>query len=135
MQTETDADDPTRLPHDEQVSADESLTGVLRRLAADGFDASFRPTREPVEGQAAVVCGACGRAAPAADLQVLEERRLEGASDPDDMVLVVAASCPACGARGTIALGYGPEASPEDSDLVVALHDPGEPASGAPLDG
>ena len=46
---------------------------------------------------------------------------LEGASDPDDMILVIAASCPVCSTGGTVVLGYGPNASPEDADLIVAL--------------
>ncbi len=117
-------EDPVDLADHGMPSDNDSLTGVLRDLAASGFAGSYRPAGEPVEGQPAVVCGACGRAAPAGDLAVVEQRRLEGASDPDDLVLAVAATCPACGAGGVIVLGYGPEASPEDADIVAALHAP-----------
>lgn len=99
----------------------DSLTDVLRDLAEIGFSSSFRPATEPVDGRPAVVCAACGRTSAAADLQVSVERRLEGASDPDEMVMAVAARCPGCGTGGALVLGYGPEASVEDSDLVLAL--------------
>ena len=50
-------------------------------------------------------------------------RRLEGASDPDDMLAVVALACPACGTQGTVVLGFGPNATAEDSDVLKALRD------------
>lgn len=105
-------------------SDNDSLTAVLDGLVEEGFAASYRPARGPVEGRPAVVCGACGRSTAAEDLRVEVERRLEGASEPDEMVLAVAARCPACGAGGVLVLGYGPEASAEDSDLVLALRQP-----------
>ena len=116
-------EDPLDLTLQGVPSDNDSLTAVLYDLAGAGFAASYRPAREPVEGQPSVVCGACGRSSPARDLTVLQERRLEGASDPDDLVLAVAATCPACGTGGVMVLGYGPEASPEDSDIVASLHD------------
>lgn len=39
-------------------------------------------------------------------------------SDPDDMLMIVAVTCPVCGARGTLTLGYGPIASIEDTDVL-----------------
>jgi hypothetical protein len=122
--------DPIDLAARGVPSDNDSLTGVLRDLASDGFGASYRPARERVEGRAAVVCGACGRSTPAADLEVVAERRMEGASEPDEMLLAVAAPCPACGAGGVIVLGYGPNASVEDSDIVVALHEAESVATG-----
>lgn len=132
---QTDTKDPTELPHDQRISADESLTSVLRGLSQEGFGGSFRPAPEPVEGLPAVVCSTCRQSCPAPDLRVDRERRLEGASDPDDMVLLVAATCPACGAQGTIALAYGPEASIEDTEIVQALHQPDEPEGPSESDG
>ncbi|MCU1393189.1 MAG: hypothetical protein JWM34_1617 [Ilumatobacteraceae bacterium] len=73
-------------------------------------------------------------------------RRLEGASDPSDAMAVVALTCPACNSRGTAVLAYGPAASKEDSDVLVALRDhrgdenapgnsaPGEVVGDAPSD-
>ena len=50
-------------------------------------------------------------------------RRLEGASDPDDMMAVVALECGVCGAAGTMVLGYGPSATAADSDVLRSLRD------------
>ena len=48
---------------------------------------------------------------------------MEGASDPADMITVVATSCPVCGADGTMVLGYGPAASDLDAAVSRALAD------------
>jgi hypothetical protein len=98
-----------------------SVTAVLERLAEDGFGTDFRPGGHP----AALRCDQCGRESAVGDFTDLVEHRLEGASDPDDMVIVVAARCPECGARGKVVLGYGPASSDVDSDLVAALPPPG----------
>ena len=50
-------------------------------------------------------------------------RRLEGASDPADMMAVVAITCPICGARGTTILGFGPNSTEQDSTVLAALRD------------
>jgi hypothetical protein len=98
-------------------TADDALRNVLTHLAEEGYVDDLVPA-----GEGGVLrCTRCGESSPAGAFRVERERRLEGASDPDDMVLVVAARCPACGAAGTVVLGYGPEASGADSDLVVAL--------------
>ena len=47
-------------------------------------------------------------------MPVLELRRLEGASDPDDMLAVVAVECANCGLRGSLVLNYGPTATEDD---------------------
>ena len=95
----------------------ETTTEVLRELAERGIDTQLGP------GSAAgsLRCTRCSSVSEATEYTVLEERRLEGASDPDDLVLVVAASCPVCRSGGTIVLGYGPEASGVDTDLVIGL--------------
>lgn len=111
----SDSDTP---PADGGPDGTTSASGVLRSLSEEGFDASFTPLEEP---PGSVRCGTCGQASPAGSFEVADERRLEGASDPDDMVLIVAATCPACGARGAMVLAYGPEASAADSDVVAAM--------------
>ncbi|MFL6244002.1 MAG: hypothetical protein ACJ73V_13395, partial [Acidimicrobiia bacterium] len=50
-------------------------------------------------------------------------RRLEGASDPDDMLAVVGLACPHCSAQGTAVLGYGPEADAVDTEVLELLED------------
>ena len=47
--------------------------------------------------------------------------RLEGESDPADMAMVVKLACPACGTAGTLILNYGPDASAEEADVLVAI--------------
>lgn len=108
--------DPADLAESGSPSDNESLTDVLRSLGDAGFSSSFLP-----RAGGTLQCGSCGTAGRAGDLEVAAERRLEGASDPDDLILVVAASCGSCGAGGVAVLGYGPGASEVDADIVVAL--------------
>ena len=49
--------------------------------------------------------------------------RLEGASDPDDMAAVVALTCPNCQAKVVLVLKYGPDATAEEADVLLALPD------------
>ncbi len=93
-----------------------TLTAVLGELAAAGYAAQF-----DAEPGGTVRCVDCDATVPASDLVVEHGRRLEGASDPSDMLWVVAARCVACDARGTLVLTYGPEASATDADVVTAL--------------
>jgi hypothetical protein len=37
------------------------------------------------------------------------------------MVIVLAFACPVCGAEGTLVLHYGPEATAEEADALMAL--------------
>ena len=100
---------------------------VLSELEGLGFRGQF-VAREAAE----VECVACKTRTAAADFASHELRRLEGASDPSDMMIVVGLECPSCGRRGTLVLGYGPEASAADADVArlldddVAAHDPRE---------
>jgi hypothetical protein len=112
MTADSDRQPPAGVPSDY-----ETASGVLRSLDEAGVSEQFVPGR----ASGTLRCSACGSAPIAEQFEVLSERRLEGASDPDDMVLIVAARCPVCGARGAVVLGYGPQASPEDVDVVMAL--------------
>jgi hypothetical protein len=95
-----------------------TLTEVLAAYASGGFGGSF------TAGEAATIeCHACGVTSPARDYPMSSLRRLEGASDPDDMMSVVAVSCPACDNQGVLVLGFGPNATAEDSDITRALQD------------
>jgi hypothetical protein len=95
----------------------ETTTEVLREFAERGIDTQFVPG----PGAGCLRCTSCASVSTASEFTVIEERRLEGASDPDDLVLVVAASCPVCRAGGAMVLGYGPEASEVDTELVLGL--------------
>lgn len=72
-------------------------------------------------GTAEVRCASCGTSQRAARYRLRDQRRTEGASDPDDMALVVALECPNCSARGTLALKYGPDASRQEAEVLRQL--------------
>ncbi len=74
-----------------------------------------------------LICFTCHTESQAADVDVEVLRRTEGASDPDDMLAVVALTCPQCGARATVVLGYGPEAAEDDAEVLLALGRPDHP--------
>jgi hypothetical protein len=95
-----------------------TLSAVLKEFEDAGYTGQFiaRP-----DGM--VKCVACGTEHAASSVELHELRRLEGASDPDDMVVVGALVCPGCGARGTIVLHYGPEATEEEDDVLRLLED------------
>jgi hypothetical protein len=95
---------------------DTPLSSVLARLGEQGFTGQFA-TRD----QGAVQCLTCRETAAAGTYQADEVTRLEGVSDPDDMVMVAPLHCANCGAKGTLVLNYGPEASAEESDVLLAL--------------
>lgn len=103
-------------PDDMSPSDNTTMTRVLRELGEAGWEGQLMA----VAG-GSVRCTNCDAVTPAAGLHIGAERRLEGASDPDDMSLVIAAECPACQTKSTLVLGYGPAASDEDGDIVVAL--------------
>ena len=76
----------------------------------------------PLEG-ALIRCEPCGQTSPADEVGVDSLHRVEGASDPDDMAVVVAITCPHCGSQDALVLTYGPEASAADADVLLALPD------------
>ena len=95
-----------------------TLTDVLEGYADAGFTASFAAQEGGV-----VRCDTCGSELDPGGIRMRSLRRLEGASDPDDMLAVVALECDVCGAAGTMVLGYGPASSDIDSDVLKALQD------------
>jgi len=95
-----------------------TILDVLRDLEALGYSSQFRPLVDR-----RVECVACGQTSPADQTVLRELHRLEGCSDPDDMLAGVALACPHCGAHGTAVLGYGPEAESVDVDVLGALED------------
>jgi hypothetical protein len=103
--------------------ADTTLRSLLDDLAAEGFTGQF--VVDP-EGDG-VTCATCSAAASADDLRYEQRRRIEGASDPAEMSDLLAATCPACDARGVIICRYGPEAGPGDSAVLGAARGQLEP--------
>ncbi|HYX45021.1 MAG TPA: hypothetical protein VE760_08270 [Acidimicrobiales bacterium] len=95
-----------------------TLLEVIRRLEADGYTGQMA-----AEEGGLIRCYTCRQDSSACDVHLEVLRRTEGASDPADMVAVAALTCPRCGARGTVALKYGPEASPEEDEVLGLLDD------------
>jgi hypothetical protein len=93
-----------------------TLSEILTTLDAAGFAAQMAARPDGM-----ILCLTCRQESPAAEFELQAMRRTEGASDPDDMLAVVGLACPRCGTRGTAVLGYGPEADPDDAEVVVRL--------------
>jgi hypothetical protein len=101
-----------------------SLLGILTSFRDEGFTYDFRTLPGGV-----VECGECRAPHRANALELHHLERLEGDSDPAEMLAVCAVACPKCGMRGTLVLTFGPESTREDDDVFVLLDDarrPGE---------
>jgi hypothetical protein len=97
-----------------------TLLEVIDALEDEGYTGQFMAREGSV-----VECATCHTRTPANQM-VGDHRlyRLEGASDPDDMVAVAGLRCPSCNARGTLVLKFGPEASAIESDVLRCLDVP-----------
>ncbi len=95
-----------------------TLVDVLEGYTEAGFASSFAAEEDGI-----VHCDSCGSDLDSSRVVMRSLRRLEGASDPDDMMAVVALECGVCGAAGTMVLGYGPSATAADSDVLRTLRD------------
>jgi hypothetical protein len=95
-----------------------TLMEVLALYSDGGFVGIFSVTPA-----GRVECGTCGVESEATQVSMHSLRRLEGASDPDDMLAVAAVSCPSCDSRGTITMMFGPMASAEESTVMSSLRD------------
>ena len=93
-----------------------TLLEVLDDLAKQGFGATMW-----VAADGKLRCEGCQHELDPSVVKVHHFRRLEGASDPDDMLAVAAVECPDCGTKATIVLHYGPESSPEEMDVLRHL--------------
>jgi hypothetical protein len=110
----------------EGVARDAStITDVLRTLEADGYRGQFIAREGGL-----LECATCRRRTSASTIEVDQVRRLEGASDPDDMLAVAALVCPVCETRGTVVLGYGPVAAADDANVLAGLEDAPAPEPG-----
>jgi len=109
---------PGPNPRNRPPSDNTTLVAIIEGYRTSGFDSDF----SALEG-ARIRCETCGAETDATQYVIESLRRLEGASDPDDMLAVIATRCPACAAEGTLILGYGPMASGEDTDVAIAMKD------------
>jgi ferredoxin len=95
-----------------------SLLGILEAFRADGFTDDFHSRPGGI-----VECGQCHTPHPADALALHHLERLEGDSDPAEMLAVCAVACPHCGMRGTLVLTFGPESTREDDEVLELLDD------------
>jgi hypothetical protein len=116
-----------QLPESTTISVDNAagvpsdnttLVDVLAKYQAAGFTTQFGVTAD-----ARVRCFHCGHVSEPSAVELVSLRRLEGASDPADMLAVVALRCPSCHSAGVLALGYGPDSAPEDGEVLLHLDD------------
>jgi hypothetical protein len=104
-----------------------TLSAVLAEFAAAGHDGQFE-----VVAADGVCCVACSGVSAPAEYHVAAWRRLEGASDPDDMLSVVAVTCPSCDRRGALVLGFGPTAAADEAAVGRGLREATEGDSPPP---
>ena len=95
-----------------------TLSEILESFELEGYRGQMAAR---AAGQ--VLCVSCHMESDAAEMQVDDLRRIEGVSDPADMMAVAALVCPLCNSQGTLVLSYGPEASPDDAEVLALLSD------------
>jgi len=95
-----------------------SLLSVLAGLREDGFANDFYTRPGGV-----VECGKCHAPHRANALELHRVERLEGDSDPSEMLAVCAVACPTCGIRGTLVLTFGPQSTRDDDEVLELLDD------------
>ena len=93
-----------------------TLIELLNAARDNGFTEQFIAQEDGT-----VRCAGCDRHVDAERLVVHAESRLEGASDAADEMLVLSVECAECDARGTLTLGYGPNASAADVAVMERL--------------
>jgi hypothetical protein len=109
------------MPNVEPPSGAAEAVQVLR---ADGYGDSIEVS---VDG---IWCSGCQQTHSVTG--VVQERifRFEGASNPDDMSIVVGLRCTICGRTGVVVSAYGPDADPRLFDILnqipisLEAHDP-----------
>jgi hypothetical protein len=110
--------DPTRADLTGVARDAQTLTDVLARIEQAGYRGQFAIPRGAAPDAGTVECLTCRTVSPAQDVRVDALLRLEGASDPDDMLAVVALVCPHCATRGSLVVNYGPLGDAQE-DVVL----------------
>jgi hypothetical protein len=95
-----------------------TLLEAIGRLRDMGYGGDLFITEEGM-----VRCGSCHHDTAPEALDLRHLVRLEGASDPSDEAAVLALVCRECGAQGTAIVRYGPEASPQDAEVLRVVED------------
>ena len=106
------------------VSGGLTIADALREFEARGYVGQF-----VIQPGGSVECTVCGEKQSPRKLPLESMRRIEGASDPADLVFIGALRCANCGARGTAVVPYGPQATPESAHVLRELEDARESAA------
>jgi DNA-directed RNA polymerase subunit N (RpoN/RPB10) len=106
----TDGVEPVPIPDDTP------LDEIVDDCSRQGADGQFQ-----AELGGSIRCLTCGRTSPARQHSANDVTRLEGPTDPSDMLIVIPVECPHCGAKGPMVLSYGPEATAEGADVLIAM--------------
>ena len=112
---------------DPTAPSDAPLSEVVDRLAAAGYAGQFQAQ----EG-GTLLCLTCRESFDASTAQADQVTRLEGASDPADMAIVVPLRCPHCETGGALVAHYGPESTEAESDVLAAFDRVPDEGSGGP---
>lgn len=105
------APDPAGTGADDVPSDATPLADVLATGARQNFTSTFEAVdRGGTAAPQGLRCSACATVSDPAAVERLWTARLEGASDPADMLHVSALRCPSCGTGGMFVANYGPEA-------------------------
>jgi hypothetical protein len=124
-----DPQEPEMEPVPGAPSDNTTAVAEIDGLREQGYGADF------VVGERGVVrCTSCRHEEQPGDLDVDVFRRLEGASDPDDMSVILAITCRECGTKGIVMVGYGPNASADEGDLLLAVHTPEDEGTDAAVE-
>ena len=96
------------------------LIDVLQLAEASGFAAEFEVAGD-ASGHEDLWCPHCEVESSASSFERAWSLRLEGASDPADMLHVSALKCPNCGTGGVFVTPFGPIASQRQACVLRAL--------------
>lgn len=106
----------TDKPDASAPPAGKSMGEVEAELSAGGFDGQFQAL---TEGR--LRCLTCRSVFSVEGHRAQDTRRVEGASDPDDMAIIIPLVCPVCATPGTLTAHYGPGASEEEASVLQAF--------------
>jgi hypothetical protein len=115
------------LPKEDRVSSEPThepgapsdyttLVEVLAAMAADGYAANVTVTEDGL-----LRCPACGTDSAPRQVSLDAMRRLEGASEPDEMQAALAVRCPTCATRGAVVVHFDPQSTAAESAVLNAL--------------
>jgi hypothetical protein len=97
---------------------------AVQLLRAEGYDDSIEVSAD------GIWCNGCNRYHDVTGVRQERIYRFEGASNPDDMAIVVGLRCQVCGRTGIVVSAYGPDADPRLFELLNEIpiddgaHDP-----------